>query len=228
MFPPKSVLQPKSTLRRVFWIVLTTMLSLLCADCGSSGSSSQKVSPAEAQAIAQQVVAALQGALASAESGFTILHTARPNLATLMHDANPAQSSDCTANSSGETCDIPITYTGTCPGGGTVGVSGNLDFTLNNTGDGTDSASIVITPTNCAVSDLTINGDPNVTVTTQVNIASDQIEFPLTLIEKGAVSYGPNPSGTCSLSVALTINSQSSCTVSGTVCGQPVSGSCQP
>jgi len=229
MFPPKSRFQTKSPLQqKLFWIVVTTLLSLSCVVCGSSRSSDQTISPAQAQAISLQVVTALQGALASAESGFAGLNTVHPNLAILMRDANPAQSSDCTTNSNGETCNIPISYTGACPGGGTIGVSGNLDFTLNNSGDGTDSTSITVTPTNCSVSNLTINGDPNVTVATQVNIANDQIEFPLTLNEKGAVSYGPNPSGSCSLSVALTISSQSSCTVNGTVCGQPVSGSCQP
>lgn len=228
MVPSKSVFQPKSPLwQKLFWIVVTTLLSLSCVACGSSRSSDQTISPAQAQAISQQVVTALQGALASAESGFTVLNTLHPDLATLMSDANPAQSSDCTTNANGETCNIPITYTGACPGGGTIGVSGDLDFTLNNSGDGTDTASITVTPANCSVSNLTINGDPNVTVATQVNIANDQIQFPLTLTEKGAVSYGPHPSGSCSLSVALTISSQSSCTVNGTVCGQPVSGSGQ-
>jgi hypothetical protein len=227
VFPAKSLLPSKSLLQqKLFWILLTTLLSLLCVSCGSSSVGNQDLSPAQAEAISQQVVTALQGALASTESGFTGLQSAHPSIATLMHEATPSQASDCTINSNGETCNIPITYTGPCPGGGTIGVSGDLDFTLNNSGGGTDSTSITVTPTNCAVSNLTINGDPNVTVTTQVSFADDQLEFPLTLTERGAVSYGPKPSGTCSLNVALTINSQSSCTISGTACGQPVSGSC--
>jgi hypothetical protein len=227
MFPAKSVFPSKSPLQhKLFWILLTSLLSLLCVSCGSSSGGNQNLSPAQAQAISLQVVTALQGALASTESGFTGLHTAHPSVATLIHEAAPEQASDCTINSNGETCNIPITYTGPCPGGGTIGVSGDLDFTLNDSGGGTDSTSITVTPTNCAVSNLTINGDPNVTVTTQVSFANDQIEFPLTFNERGAVSHGPKPSGTCSLSVALTINSQSSCMISGTVCGQAVSGSC--
>jgi hypothetical protein len=50
--------------------------------------------------------------------------------------------------------------------------------------------------------------------------------FPLTLSEAGGISYGPHPSGSCQLNVTYTINSLSSCTASGTVCGQSVSGNC--
>jgi hypothetical protein len=48
----------------------------------------------------------------------------------------------------------------------------------------------------------------------------------VSLTEEGGISYGPNPSGSCSLNTTYTINSVSSCTITGTVCGQSVSGTC--
>lgn len=70
-------------------------------------------------------------------------------------------------------------------------------------------------PTNCSVSNLTINGAPNVSVATQINFAASQVQFPVTATEGGGISYGPNPSGSCTVNVSLTLNSLTSCTVTG-------------
>ncbi len=226
MLQPKSERPRKFFTQKLFWIAIITLLSIFSAACGSSSSSNQNISAAQAQAISQQIVTTLQGALTSVSSGLNRPREQRPSLATAIHDANPAQSTGCTTNASGTTCNIPITYSGACPSGGTIGVSGDLMFTLDNSGDGSDSTSITVTPTNCVVSNLTVNGNPSVTAATEVNITNNQIDFPLTLTESGGISYGPNPKGSCSLNVTLTITSQTSCTVSGTVCGQSVNGSC--
>jgi hypothetical protein len=86
---------------------------------------------------------------------------------------------------------------------------------------------LVITPANCGVeSSLTINGDPNVTIATQINFANNAVLFPVALREKGGISYGPHPSGSCTLDVTYTVNSPTSCTVTGTLCGQKLGGSC--
>ena len=170
-FQPHSPLSPESLLqRKSFWIVIATLLSLLSGGCGSSSKSSQNISPAQAQAISQEIVTALQGALTS--------------------------------------------------------VSGDFSVTLDNSGNGADSSAITVTPSNCSVSNLTINGEPDVLVATQFNIANYQLQFPMTLTEAGGISYGPNPRGSCLLDVSVTISSQTTCTVSGNVCGQPVSGTC--
>lgn len=220
-FQPMLLLSPK-----LCWILIITSISLLTAGCGSSSKSSQTLSPAQAQAISNEVVTALQGALTSVSGGLPAARAERRSLATALHDANPAQSSDCTTNSNGTACNIPIAYSGSCPGGGTIGVAGDLIFTLDNSGNGSDAAAITVTPANCSVSNLTLNGDPAVVVATQFKIANDQLQFPMTFTETGGISYGPNPAGSCLVNVSLTISSQTSCTVSGSLCGQSVNGSC--
>jgi hypothetical protein len=209
------------------------LLLLLSASCGSSGSpANQNMSSAQAQAVSQQIVTTLQGALsASLPSGLTATPAAHPSLSTIIREARPAESSsDCTGDITGETCNIPVSYSGACPGGGTMAVAGNFDFTLNNSGDGSDSTTLTITPTNCSVSNLTINGDPDITLATKLNFQDDQVVFPFSLTEGGGISYGPNPSGSCTLNVTLTVASTGSsgisCTVTGTICGQSVAGSC--
>jgi len=84
----------------------------------------------------------------------------------------------------------------------------------------------LITPTNCSVDNLTINGNPNVMLATTLNFQKSMIQFPVTLMETGGITFGPNPSGSCSLNVTATVNSLTSCTITGTVCGQSVSGNC--
>jgi hypothetical protein len=206
-------------------LALVTVLLTLCAGCGSSSHSSQHLSPEQAQAVSQEVDAALQSALAVALSSGLPADKHR-SLAAIIGHPSPNQSSDCTTNPNGETCDIPVSYSGACPGGGTIGVSGEFDFTLNNSGDGSDSSTLTIKPSNCTVSNLTINGDPSITVGTQMNIANDVPVYPITLTENGGISYGPDPSGKCTMNVTLTINSATSCKISGNICGQSLSGTC--
>jgi hypothetical protein len=206
-------------------LVTVFVMLMLCAGCGSSSQSSQNLSSAQAQAVSQQVEVALQSALTAAFSSGLPADQHR-SLAAVVGHLTANQSSDCTTNANGETCNIPVTYSGACPGGGTIGVSGDFAFTLNNSGDGSDSSTLTITPANCSLSNLTINGDPSITVAMQMTIANDAPVYPITLTERGGISYGPNPSGSCTLNATLTINSETSCTISGNICGQTLSGTC--
>lgn len=199
------------------------ILIFVSTGCGSS-SSSGTMSAAQAQAVSQEFSTALQAALSSSLSSAAQRGDHR-SLATIFRDV-PFDQSGCVGNVNGESCNIPVAYTGDCPGGGTIGITGALDFTLNSSGDGSDSTTLTITPTNCSVSGETINGNPSVTASTQINFTDDAPTFPITLSETGGITYGPNPSGSCSLNVQYTVSSETSCTVSGTLCGQSVSGSC--
>jgi hypothetical protein len=190
-------------------VSLAALFLMLCAGCGSSSPST--LTPAQAQAVTQEVDVAVQTALTNAFSSGAAADTRR-SLASVVGNLNPHQSSGCITSDNGTTCDVPISYSGPCPGGGTIGVSGDFDFTLNNSGDGSDSSTLTITPTNCSVSNETINGDPNITVATQLNITNDVPAYPITLTETGGISFGPNPSG--------------SCTITGNLCGQTLSGTC--
>jgi hypothetical protein len=204
--------------------VMITIL-LLAASCGGGSSSvNQNMTQAQAQAVSQELVTTMQNALSSL-SGVSA-HEKRASLSAILRNARAQQSSDCTVTDTGETCNIPISVSDSCPGGGTIGVSGDFDFTLDNSGDGSDTASITITPTNCSVDNLTLNGNPNVSVATQITFQAAQPNYPITLTESGGITYGPNPSGNCNVAVTVSVTSQDACTITGTICGQSVTGSC--
>src|ERR1700745_97311 len=111
-------------------IAALTSLSLLCVTCGGS---SHSLSQAQAQAISQELFSALNSAMVAGltPSGRSTA-TTRPSLAEILERAQPAQSSGCTVTNSGESCNIPITYQGPCPNGGTIGVSGDFAYMLDN------------------------------------------------------------------------------------------------
>jgi len=219
MFPTKRIAAFCST-------VLITMLST--SGCGG-GSSMSNMSQAQAQAVAQQFSQAVVQALGTAVPA-TAPSAVRPSLSTAVRDLRPDALPGCTSTSTGQNCNIPISLTNyPCTGsqGGTISVTGDVDGTLNNTGSGSVTAQLTITPAQCSISNLIVNGDPSITVGGQINFTNNETPvFPVTFTETGGISYGPNPSGSCQVNATYTINSSLACTVSGTVCGQPVSGSC--
>ncbi|HUO15736.1 MAG TPA: hypothetical protein VMX38_12170 [Verrucomicrobiae bacterium] len=222
--------QPKSFLQKFFWVSVLAVLALLSVSCGSSSHTNQNISAAQAQAISQQLVTTLQGAFTALTPSLGADQPGILSLAkTLPRAVQYPQTSDCTTNSNGEDCNIPISYTGPCPNGGSIGISGDFTLMLNNSGDGSSDLSLTVMPASCAVSNLTFSGNPDITLTTDITVTDDQVQLPLTLTTQGGITYGPHPSGSCSLNVSLTVSgteSQPTCSVSGTVCGQSVSGSC--
>jgi hypothetical protein len=214
--------------------IVAAMLTILFSGCGSSNNntmSSNSMSQAQAQAVSGEVSLAIAQALGGTVPSIApAISGARPSLSTAVADLRPNSSSGCTPTSTGENCNFPISLTDfPCSGaqGGTISVTGDIDGTLNNSGAGSVSGQFTITPANCSVSNLIINGDPSIAVSGQINFTDNEtLTFPITFTETGGISYGPNPSGSCQLNATYTINSSLSCTVSGTVCGQSVSGSC--
>jgi hypothetical protein len=206
-------------------VVVVATLFVLSAGCG--GSSSNNLSQSQAQAVSQQISQALETALTQAISSDAVSEKAvHPSLATIVSNLHSNQSSPCTSTSSGESCNFPISDTVPCSAGGTISVAGYVDDTLNSSGGGSIQTQLTITPTSCSVSNLVINGAPSITVDSQINFTGSAPAFPITFAETGGISYGPKPSGSCQINVSSTINSATSCTVTGTVCGRSVSGSC--
>lgn len=210
--------------RIVCAIATLTLLAFVSVTCG--GSSHNNVSQAQAQAISSQLFTALNSALVgglmpSAAGGAVT----RPSLGEIVERAH-AQSSGCTITNSGQSCNIPITYQAPCPNGGSISVTGDFVFTLDNSGNGSDSSTLTVTPSACVVDNLTINGDPDVMFSTQFNLQNNALAFPIMLSGMGGISFGPNPSGSCSINVRATATSATACSVSGSICGQSVSGTC--
>ena len=209
--------------------ILSAALMFLSLGCGSSGSSmNSNLSPAQAQAVSHQLTTTLSSALGAGLGTPVVANSRIPHLPEIVSRAHAAHSQlpDCTISQNGESCSIPISYNGPCPNGGTISASGDFVFSLDLSGTGSDSSTLTVTPTNCAVSDLTFNGNPNVTLKAHFGLQNDVPVYPMTFKETGGISFGPNPSGSCSLNVTMTVTSSTACTVSGNVCGQPVSGSC--
>lgn len=205
-------------------IAVLVVVSILCLNCGSP-SSSHNLSAAQAQAVSQELFTALGAAMAS---GFqvSVPSAETPHLPAIMRSIRASQPAGCTITNTGETCNLPITYSGPCPNGGSIGVTGDFIYTLDNSGDGSDSSTLTITPTNCAVSNTTFNGDPNITVATQFSFQKNLPLYPITFTESGGISFGPNPSGSCSLNVNVSVTSATTCKVTGNICGQSLNGSC--
>jgi hypothetical protein len=201
---------------------------LFCTGCGGDSSSSQNISQAQAQAVSAEMAQALAQALGDAfATGLPAAGGAHPSLAAAVKNIHPdSSSSPCTSTATGENCNWPVSFDGPCPGGGTIAVTGNVDGSLDNTGVGSIQTLLTITPASCSVDSLVINGDPSVTVDGQINFTDSAPVFPITLTEVGGVSYGPNPSGSCQFNVTYAITSETSCTITGTACGQSVNGSC--
>jgi hypothetical protein len=215
--------------KRIASLCLTVLVTMLSTSGCGGGSSMSNMSQAQAQAVAQQFSQAVVQALGTAVPA-TAPSPTRPSLSTAVTDLSPDALPGCTSTSTGQNCNIPISLTNyPCTGsqGGTISVTGDVDGTLNNTGSGSVTAQLTITPAQCSISNLIVNGDPSITVGGQINFTNNETPvFPVTFTETGGISYGPNPSGSCQVNATYTINSALACTVSGTVCGQPVSGSC--
>jgi|SRR5579871_3643700 len=199
-------------------------IALVMLGCGSNSSSPKALTQAQAQSIATAVSngmgQAVTGAfgVASLKPGANTVHNleASPNVSTPV----------CLPSPSGEVCNWPIASTYTCPGGGSMALSGSITGILNTGGTGSAQAQIAATPASCSVDGIVLNGNPQVNLAAQINIMGDNPVWPLTGTETGGVTYGPNPSGSCTLNLTFTVNSSVACTVSGTACGHSVSGSC--
>ena len=162
-------------------IVVAALLSILCVGCGSSNSNStnNNMSQPQAQAVAQQfsqaITQALSGAVPSTEPPETT--DARPSLSTAISDMHPDALPGCTSTSNGQTCNIPISLTNyPCGGtqGGTISITGDVDGTLTNTGSGSLSAQLAVTPASCSVSNLIVNGDPSINVGGEINFSNNE------------------------------------------------------
>ena len=203
---------------------LLTALALFFLACGGSD---HNISQAQAQAISGELFDALRSAIVAGLTSPGSAAAATPqSLPEILEQAQPAQSSGCTITDTGESCDIPLTYSGNCPNGGTISVAGDFIYTLDNNGNGSDSSSVTVTPANCAVSNITFNGNPSLTFSTQFGMQNNALAFPIMLTGTGGISYGPNPKGSCSINVKATATSAVSCSISGSICGRSVSGSC--
>lgn len=199
---------------------------LLLVGCGNGNSSSPNSSLTPAQA--QQVAAGVSDGLAQALAGglnSSSTHDRQTARAMRKDESVPNVSGpSCYSSSSGEVCNWPISESFTCPGGGALSVSGDVSASMDNNGNGSVQAQIAEIPSGCSIDGIVINGNPQITVNGSLGISNWSPVWPLTLTETGGVTFGPNPAGACQFDLSVSVNADSSFTVSGMACGQQVSG----
>jgi hypothetical protein len=148
----------------VFAVVIAVLVLVICGGCGSgSSSSSSGISQAQAEAVTGEVMlAVIQAVVNTPLSAATHKGTA-PNLMAALKDFHPLATSGCAPTpDGGENCNWPVSFDGTCTGGGSIAVNGDIDGTLDDTFSGFVDSSFSIIPADCSVSgsSLMISGDP--------------------------------------------------------------------
>ena len=195
-------------LTRISLALLVGALLLQITACGSSSDPNpQNLTQAQSQQLASE--------------GFT-------EIAIATIDGLRSLETSCTSSP----CTLSYTYE--CADGGSIAVAGSL--TVSKSG-GTDSASgtVNVTPSKCSDGTLVINGNPDVTVTSQVS--DNGTTSTGTFTAQGNVGFSPVtsgqfPTGTCGVSNLMVSGSATdstgdvTCTISGSICGQTVSTSC--
>ena len=209
--------------------VALTIVGTLAGCGGSSNSSVNNLTQAQAKQVGSTVSSDVSKALASA-LGNTVVPldiTARANvLSALQRNKSQADAvlkpEDVTC--SGSNCAVSGTFN--CPDGGSIMVSGSFS------GSGTSaSGTFTATPSKCSDGTLVINGNPDVTVAVQGN--DNGVTTTVNLTIGGGVSFSPVqagqfPTGSCSINVtaSVTVNdsggSVPSSSISGSVCGQSI------
>jgi hypothetical protein len=211
----------------VVMMPLTLLTLLVAAGCG--GSTNHAITQAQAQAAAGALSSATTAGLGgSFSASASPSGDARRSLSTVMEDIGAAQAATqtgCTQTSGGETCSFPISSNDSqpCTDGGTIAVSGSISGTVNNNGSGSLNAQVTLIPQNCAVSGVIISGAPSVIGTGQITLVQSAPVLPIALSEVGNISFGQ---GACPVNLTYTVSDINSCTVSGTACGYPITGTC--
>jgi len=181
-----------------------------------------------AAALALAVVAASCGDSVTDSTGDTLSSAeAYAIFSELQFAISDALSAQGSAAGSGPALASPITpVTGTCGGGGTVTVSGDVTDNIDSqTGFGTLTFDLVEAIDACVVqttgTDFTVSGHPNVTVAGDLTISQGSIDG--TYAMGGGFSYTADDgrAGTCGVDVSLDFSNLS---VSGKVCGRNISG----
>lgn len=202
-------------------------VALVMIGCGSSNSMNNNLTQAQAQAVASALSTSISQSVAAA---FGVARENPGHRVARVEEPSPRNSMlTCTMTPTGEVCSATLTSTYNCAAGGSIAIAGSVSGTLNSSGTGSIQDQVTATPSNCVVDNLTLNGDPSVTVAGSINLNNDAIVWPVTGTETGGVSFGPHPSGSCQFNVNFSVNvtgTTLTCTTSGTACGHTVSGSC--
>ncbi len=137
--------------------------------------------------------------------------------------------SDATPLASASTVSRTFTNTRACPVSGSITISGTVSGTSDPVAQNLSiTATATKTDAACAFNTrhgvVTINGNPNVTITNTVNIVAGKPSGPQATMHKGSYTWtrGTN-SGTCNVDVTSVFDpTAGTFTITGTMCGRTV------
>ncbi len=190
------------------------MAAGLALGCSDSSGPDDTLSDGEASQISAQVAAVTIAALNSSTT------SGSPGSASSLASSGEANVS------------VPVNFqyssTHSCPVGGRAGANGSVTGSIDNdTGDGALWLQIIFTYTDCTFSvgtrNLTINGNPSLTLTGTFTFLGGQPATQQTLSLSGALSTSIISFCAISLTMNVATAGNGTTTVSGTVCGRQVS-----
>jgi len=217
----------------LFAAVTLVVLSILVGCGGGSGNShANNLTQTQAQqlgsAVSDDVSKALASALGNVAMPLDITTRDKMRVALERNSGADTVSKPEQVTCNGANCTVSGAYT--CPDGGSIAVSGNFSSSSTSA-----NGTITETPTNCSDGTLVINGDPHVTLGVQGN--NNGIRTTVNVKIDGGVSFSPVqagqfPSGscTCNLTASASVDDSTgnltSCSISGSICGQTVNANC--
>ena len=190
--------------------VLSVIVGVGCG--GGSGSSSSTVPASVVQDVATMISEKAVTNLAEGTGAQIVRHPGH-----LKGRAEPQEVS-CNQNS----CVVSQQYniTDACQYGGTAGLVGDVNGSINSSGTGSFQFQVDETFANCVpVSGYTVNGAPEVTIGGTFTFNNGSLSFPLQILAGGAVTINGN---TCNINLTTLAESTGSSTTTGTLCGQSV------
>jgi hypothetical protein len=204
------------------------LVALVCTGCGGSGSGSTMSTSQASQAYTYvfDAMAEAGGAL-SVNHSTPIEQLSKAQAArvekVILNGTQGTPAADLLAPALSVHSDLSQklpTYTFTCPSGGTIVVNGSYSITST-----TESESVVETINACQVDGITINGDPNISIS--VSGTDNGTTTTLNLTMTGGLSVGSS-SCTTDLTVNASVSDSTgngSETYSGSFCGVSLNGS---
>ena len=217
----------------LFAAVTLVVLSILVGCGGGSGNSpTNNLTQTQAQqlgsAVSDDASKALASALGSVATPLDITTRDKMHVALQRNNRTDTVSKPEQVTCNGANCTVSGTYT--CPDGGSIAVSGNFSSSSTSA-----SGTITETPSHCSDGTLVIDGNPDVTLGVQGN--NNGIATAVNVKIDGGVRFSPVqagqfPSGscTCNLTASASVNDSSgsvtSCSISGSICGQTINTNC--
>jgi hypothetical protein len=212
-----------STITKVCTFALMGTVLLLVGCGGSSTKNTTTLSSTQASQLTTETFTNVLDALENIEESDQSNSSRQSNpLAVLSKHRNPSSAVTSDGIScSGSTCTITsVVYD--CTDGGTITTSGSESET---------SLSLTMTPSSCSDGTLVMNGNPDVTLNAKESDNGTTTTVSLSVggdISFAPVTTGAFPTGSCgsdlsvNISVSDSTGSLTSCSISGSICGESV------